>query len=122
MDKNIPQMFPYTEYFGFPVCVFQNEFGFPAGAPIYTEGPGEVPAWGSVGRMTFVKNAHARHPASSFAYHGGLGAPWQSRDSEDWRYEKTAASTSGGWSHSGKTCFPEAAPTRACRRTPSPPP
>jgi chaperonin GroEL (HSP60 family) len=36
--------------------------------------------------------------------------------------EKTAASTSGGWSHSGKTCFAEAAPTRACHRTPSPPP
>ena len=47
-----------------------------------------MPAWGSVGRMTFVKNAHARHPASSFAYHGGLGAPWQSRDSEDWRMKK----------------------------------
>jgi hypothetical protein len=29
---------------------------------------------------------------------------------------------SGGWSHSGKTCFPEAAPTPARRRTPSPPP
>src|SRR5260370_866908 len=41
---------------------------------------------------------------------------------EEWRYEQTAASTSGGWSHSGKNRFPEAAPTRACRRTPSPPP
>jgi hypothetical protein len=33
---------------------------YPTGSSIYTEGPGEVSAWGSVGRTICVKHAPAR--------------------------------------------------------------
>jgi hypothetical protein len=41
----------YTDYFAFPsVCFF--DLAAPTGAPIYTKSPGEVSAWGAVGRTS----------------------------------------------------------------------
>jgi hypothetical protein len=59
MGQKYAVNFPYTDYFVFP-CVSFN-LDVPTGAPMYTEGPGEVSAWGSVGRTT-CETAPARHP------------------------------------------------------------
>jgi hypothetical protein len=58
-------------------CVSFN-LDVPTGAPIYTEGPGEVSAWGSVGRTT-CETAPARHrvPAPCWPTSGTAESPYQ---------------------------------------------